>query len=194
MAIDYDKIWYKVIRKELDRFVGIDVLDFYSETDMQNSIKKEYDSLYKHCQNTYMDENVKTLDRHKVAACYMLAIIQAKLFKAYPSSEKGIVIIKEQLAISVGLSILRSYLISKYDSNGEIKPREVFHTDCAVFKKGFIMPDEKDVNHGSYRNNFAMELYFTGIEGNYNILALSNTLYLLEMYNRHIWKINNSSK
>ena len=50
----------------------------------------------------------------------------------------------------------------------------------AVFSDGFVFPE---CNHGNYLDNIKSQLYFTYRDGNYNVLALAETLYFIEIYN-----------
>lgn len=196
MGIDYNDIWRKVISPNLYKFNT--VVRFHNDDMLKKGIKKNFDDFYTDCFK-YMSPDIKILDRHKVSACLMYAIIKTDLFDYQPqqkSSENKIIIVSEQIAIMVGLSLLRTYIVNKRNSRGEKKNEKDWELDKAIFKDGFKLPGEteglNDVNHGDYRDNLALELHFTKEEGTYNILSLSNTLYLLEMYNRHLYEIQHN--
>lgn len=198
MAISYEKIWDSVIWKNISSLSNIDGIKFFENSKIKQDIKDNFEFFSNYCKKNYMNpESVKNLDRHKIAACFMYAIIKTDMFKSYPksSSNNNIIIINEQIAISVGLSILRTYIVNKCDPSGKEKEKTVWEQDKKIFESGFKLPGEdgaNDVSHGEYRNNFAMILYFTKKENTYNILSLSNTLYLLEMYNRHLYEIQHN--
>lgn len=199
MGISFDDIWNKIIWENLGLYSDVEGLRFCNDSKLKKDIKKNFDFFTKRCKERYMNPNsVKILDRHKIATCLMYAILETNLYETYPQSRSSleVVIITEQIAISVGLSVLRTYIVDKFDSFGKEKDKATWEKDKAIFKNGFILPGENadDVNHGEYRNNLAMALYFTKIDGTYNILSLSNSLYLLEMYNRHLWDIKILSK
>ncbi|MCM1060936.1 MAG: hypothetical protein NC452_11685 [Eubacterium sp.] len=139
-----------------------------------------------------MKKDISKIDRHKVAACYICAILKANpvKIKNKESDEEKFFVVIEQFAITVGLSILRSFIVCDQDKNDSAKPNEILKKDKEIFGNGFSFPITGiETNHGEYHNNFAVELYFTKKEGNYNILSLSHSLYLLEMYNRQRWEI-----
>ena len=185
----YEAVWTKIIRSVLDEYTVISWIQ--CKDDAKDRIWQCYEKLNKHCRNVYMARGNTKLDRHKVAACYMIAILEADPFiitKSVESADTRIVA-TEHLAITVGLSLLKSFLVSKYNEYDEEKPKEIWEKECAIFSNDFIFPSDSEIGHGVYRNNFAMELYFTRTEHSYNVLALSHTLYLLEMYNRQHWEL-----
>ncbi len=183
----YDKIWSKkilpLLRFYCEKYNYIQLSK--TEKEIKDDIWENYAELNNRCRN-YMKSDIERLDRHKVSSCYILAII-----KSNPLCEKGndtdtdtVFVASEQLAISVGLKILQEFLLSKYDRNNNLKSTEKYEKDKAIFDNGFVFPGHDEVEHGDYRNNFAIELYFTAKEQDYNILSLSHSLYLLEIYNR----------
>lgn len=188
----YDNLWEKVINLSISKFVALPQVSC-SKT-AKEDIWTAYTKFNKHCKEEYMEDPEGRLDRHKVAACYMLAIL-----KAYPLSvdfepDQGILItLNEHLAIETGLSVLKTFITAPKDSDEiedfpNIDPEE----DVKIFNNGFKFPKAQDeIFHGEYRKNFAIELYFTHKEDRYNILSLSHSLYLLELYNRKQWEINN---
>lgn len=191
----YNKIWDKIIKPQIT-FLNSSVE--WISVDMENAknaVWEEYKTFNSYCKETYMDKEVKRLDRHKVAACYIFAIISASPLKIDKQEMKRakeqhkIILANEQLAIVTGLSILRCFLYSKLDRENNLKMKECLHKDRKIFKNGFQFPYGNEVSHGDYRTNFAIELYFTKKEKMYNILSLSHSLYLLEMYNRNHWEI-----
>lgn len=200
MAISYDDIWKKIIWENLSSFSTIEGLVFLNEGKIKTKIKENFDHFCELCIKKYMDpDKVVNLDRHKIAACIMFAIMSTDMYEKYPSSASDAqkIIITEQIAISVGLSVLRTYIVNELDSSYQKKNKKTWEKDKAIFGNGFKLPGEfskDEVNHGDYRSNFAMELYFTKSDNIYNILSLSNSLYLLEMYNRQLWEIQNALK
>ena len=137
----------------------------------KDDIFQKYSEFNNHCKNTYMANPNNILDRHKVAACYMLAILSASPLSFNMNCDDDVIVtINEHLAITVGLSILQSFIRTEKLQNGsdEDVPSDI---------------NLPTTNHGNYRDIFAVELYFTKIENNYNLLSLSNTLFLLEQYN-----------
>ena len=120
-----------------------------------------------------MKDPNKKLDRHKVSACYILAIVKASpiIFNELLAEDKFYTV-NEEIALTVGLSVLRSFCST--DKSYPVSLPYDFTYPVA--------------SHGDYRENFVVELYFTKKEGNYNILSLSHTLYLFEQFNQQYWK------
>lgn len=186
----YDKTWKEIISPIIARYAIVSWINV--KENIQDDIWSYYKEFNMHCRETYMATGNKKLDRHKVAACYMFAILKTDPFiiSKKDISEDMRIVATEHFAISVGLSILKSFLISKYDENDKEKSLEVWEKERKIFQNDFVFPCDDEIRHGDYRNNFAMELYFTKIEKTYNILSLSHSLYFLEMYNRQHWELS----
>lgn len=175
----YDKIWEIVISPTIKEYQST-----FSEIILANNAKEviweEYVRLNKYCKNHYMQDNAGKLDRHKVCACYMYAIMQANVLDcrlAGSDTERSYLALNENLAITVGMSVLTAFIKSSINNN------EMSQQEKAVLMSridsGIKFPE---CNHGNYRNNFVSELHYTHEERNYNILSLANTLFLLETH------------
>jgi len=190
----YEEIWKKGISRLLDNYQSsIHVKLNKSKEELKSLIWNNYSDFNSQCKQ-YMSQGVEKLDRHKVSACYILAILKSQPFVVEEDADDEINVTNEQFAISVGLSILRSFIVSGNGRSDNKKTEEDLKLDRKIFDKGFCFPDSDEVAHGSYRNNFAIELYFSRKEECYNILSLSHSLYLLEVYNRLHWKLQNTAK
>ena len=111
----------------------------------------------------------------------MFAILESEPLSLNIECDDELITINEHLAITVGLSILNAFLHAK-------KAEGMDDTAISELKEQYFL-NEKDLDlpstpQGDYRDIFAAELYFTRKEKSYNILSLSNTLFLLEEYNR----------
>lgn len=185
----YNIIWEKVIEEEINNYKS-NYPDFIEENpSAKQDIWDRYVYFNTYCKKNYMACPEGKIDRHKVAACYMMAIIMSRPMRFDKSeipSSVGELAINETLAITVGLSLVRAFAISsiKNDKNySEEKKEEII----AKFKDGIMIPEGHLVNHGSYIENYANELNFNALEGKINILSLAHELYLLEV----ITKISN---
>lgn len=176
----YEQIWNVVIRPTMEdyalRFADVTILE-----DAKETIWKEYIELNRHCKTKYMKEIKGRLDRHKVCACYMYAVIKAGVMRcnlAASDTEERYLALNENLAITVGMSLLRAFIMASIDNNENLSKndKEIYKSRVA---DGITFPD---CNHGIYRENFVAELYYTNLERNYNILSLANTLFLLEIH------------
>lgn len=161
----FNNLWKLVINPEIKRYLKVSNVSKIDNA--EEKIWEAYEELNLSCKRDFMSSSVKKLDRHKIAACYIYAIVKTQplSMKTPELPENMVVTINEHLAITVGMSILHAYM---KDNTTDICP------------DGLVFPNAK---HGKYRDDFALELYHTKKHNMYNILSLSNTLFLLEMYN-----------
>ncbi|GHV86728.1 hypothetical protein AGMMS50255_0240 [Spirochaetia bacterium] len=135
----------------------------------------EYISLRDEFKRRYMLDSDMLIDHHKVVAIFMISLLSVRPIKyLYPLdiSDRVDWLLNENLAISMGLSILREFLFKKEPNNLAIQE---------YLKNGFIFPT---VNHGkSYKENWALELYFGSKRNVLFTLSLANELFLIEYYN-----------
>lgn len=174
IAKNYEVIWGKVIEPSLKE-IAQHSDNFKIKDNAKELILEEYKRFNNHCKQTYMKNPSNKLDRHKVSACYILAIVKASPIITDSNnllSDDEFYTVNEEIALTVGLSILRAFC-----RNDKRYP--------VSLPFDFTYPE---ASHGDYRKNFVVELHFTKEEGNYNILSLSHTLYLLEQFNQQYWK------
>lgn len=176
----YNTIWNdlieRVIKDYSQRFAEIIVSHNAKEL-----IWEEYLKFNKHCKLNYMCETNGKLDRHKVCACYMFAIVKANTLNcglADCESENKYLCLNENLAVTVGMSLLRAFVVTAIHNNDEYSEKEKEELKKKI-DNGIIFPK---CNHGDYRENFVTELHFAREENNYNVLSLANTLFLLEIH------------
>lgn len=176
----YDAIWKLVILPVIDsyreRYAGITVIP-----DAQEVIWERYLHFNRYCKTTYMLNPAGKLDRHKVCACYMYAIVSANVLGCTLAEKDTVakyLTINEHLAITTGMSLLRAFTLSSIHCANTMS-EEQKKTLTQRIDNGIRFPR---CNHGNYRSNFASELHYTREENTYNILSLSNTLFLLEKY------------
>lgn len=176
----YNQIWTVVIDPTMQdykkRYSEIVVAD-----NAQGVIWQEYKNFNQHCKVQYMEDASGKIDRHKVCACYMYAIVKANTMScklADSDTERSYLALNEQLAITVGMSLLRAFVLASIDSSEDLTTelKELYESRI---ENGIIFPA---CNHGIYRENFVSELYYSNLERNYNILSLANTLFLLETH------------
>lgn len=167
---NYDVIWNCTILPEINRYKDT-VVAVSCKNTMEIDIRNSYQRFKNHCKTRYMLDPEKRLDRHKVAACYMFAILESEPLSLNIECDDDVLItINEHLAITVGLTILNAFLHAK-------KAEDMDDTDISELKEQYFL-NEKDLDlpstpQGDYRDIFAAELYFTRKEKSYNILSLS---------------------
>lgn len=181
----YEIIWETVISKELNNYRSIYANCIEFIPNIKEEIWNNYVLLNAYCKTNYMKLAEGKIDRHKVAACYMIAIATLRPMRFVKKIENKEVrlAINETLAITVGLSLVRAFAIAAIRENKDIKKEEA-DTLVAKFEYGIKIPDGNLVNHGKYLENFANEIYFSVSEGKSFILSLAHELYLLEVITR----------
>ena len=179
----YDVIWREVIDKEIGKYQSY-YKDIVIKTDAQEKIWEKYIAYNLSCKERYMVSPNGKLDRHKVSACYMAAILEVRPMKFGYKDE--LLAGNERLAITVGLSLVRAFAISAIEKKHEEHKLTKKEADIlkGKFEDGIKIPDGSLVNHGEYLDNFSNELYYIVKEKNLNILSLAHELYLLEVITR----------
>lgn len=171
----YETVIVPVVSEYCDQNAGVIVLPNAKEKIWEN-----YEEFNCHCKHEYMKDKQGLLDRHKVTACYIYAILKTNPLVctiAFQNGDDSSLMLNERLAFCFGMTLLRALIhveISKL-TDEELKKRAT-----AIFDNQIGFPK---VNHGEYKSNILSQLYQTKREGNYNVLALAETLYLLEALN-----------
>lgn len=183
----YEKVWNEIIFQEICSYVELykGCIDYIPNAEI--AIWKEYCRLNEYCKRNYMQSGESArIDRHKVAACYMIAIctVQPMYFTEQVLNDLSLpVAINETLAITVGLSLLRAFILSSIDNNNQltdIEKKEMRN----IFDGGISFPEGNMVNHGNYIENYANELHYAVSDGKACVLSLSHELYLLEVFTK----------
>lgn len=175
----FDKIWEKVISVEINNYKNRYFDLIYNIPNMKDEIWNTYKELNDFCKLNYMKDASSKIDRHKVCACYIIAISKVKPMRYQYSSDVNLGI-NEQLALTVGFSLLRAFIISSIEGNEKYssdKKKELI----SKFDDGIKIPSSDSVYHGNYISNFVNELYFNIRDGNISILSVAHELYLLEL-------------
>jgi len=143
----------------------------------RNSIFKFYQRKRDEIKNNYMEKPAKTekaLDRHKVAACMMYAILKSKVLwvnRFVPNLPNRLLMANEYLAVYVGLNIIEQYRIE--DGKEEPENKLIFP----------ITYHETDSEESDFVVNLCKGLYFLRRRiGTMDIFAYSNILFFIEKY------------
>ena len=178
----YLLICKNLIEKEIQNYQNV----YFNKIDLipnwQEEVWEKYVQLNYYCKTNYMKSSSGKIDRHKVAACYMIAISTTKPMRLGKSNGEYNAI-NESLAITVGLSLVRAFAIAAIKDNKTLSRNETEEL-VTKFENGIEVPKGALVNHGRYLDNYASELYFGVLEGNINILSIAHELYLLEVITR----------
>ncbi|MBD5473349.1 MAG: hypothetical protein HDR20_10830 [Lachnospiraceae bacterium] len=171
----FDAIIAPVISEYCDSTADVVVLP-----NIKDKIWNYYVEFNEHCKNEYMRDKNKLLDRHKVVACYMFAILKTNPMVcviAFQNGDKSSMLLNERLALCFGMTLLRALICDEIE---KLDDSELKEKVTAVFENDILFPQ---ANHGDYKGNLLSQLYHTKSESNYNVLGLAETLYLLEVFN-----------
>lgn len=129
-----------------------------------------FEYLYNKIKKTNMMGEVVFLDRHKVTSIIICSVIKTRVMEYQISDDTRVFLGNYYLALSAGLSYLQ------YELNQVLREQGKTLIDKISFP---------DVVYGklSYKENLISMLYFSDREGNLNVLALANIIFLLEQFN-----------
>lgn len=172
---EFDTIWEKVIWKKANSIMReFDGLIIHEEID--DEIYAYVEELCNYATNHYMEPHGNepvVLNRYKIAAAYMIAILKARPLKKVDSrfykEAHDLWIFNEELALYTGLSIIRSFLLEDAnDESCDMKEAERKRIIALFAKRIPLLQDEK--------KQWERELYYLRHEGCYNLLALAHEL------------------
>ena len=147
-----DKLWSELIIPcflNMKRSLG-DVVCPESDKEV---FERHLNEIIEHTNTQYMSGDVIRLSRHKIAAAVMIAILKTKPIKKvspvfYQEDKNGKTTswpLNESLAITVALSLLRTYIIERYifafEKNSSVNKDEyegVTKQDKEIFEAGSI--------------------------------------------------------
>ena len=169
--VDFNDTWERIIRKKCislsNQFGGLVCLE-----DSRKEVHLYYEESVAYAKNHYMTNPDGLLNRYKVAAALMIAVLKAKpIKKASPKfyrdpSDKWI--FNEQLALYTGLMVVRDFILAEV--NGEGGPRN-WREEILLDKFSASLPLVK-----ADREKWEIELYYLRQEGSYQLLSLAHEL------------------
>lgn len=167
----YDVLWKDGIKIKAEQIVNENSGTVVFDLQSKERIFKEYCKLRDYTKVSFMRNPDGLLDRHKVCACLIFAIVKSKPL-VYEDDDIGGIkkIFNENLAMTIGLSLLYNFIISS-DKNNE-----------TWLKRGFCFPStDRDA---TYQELLCLMLYYDIKNNQYSILALSNILFMIEAYTK----------
>lgn len=193
----FDRFWALLIEPEISelcREAGVSCPDLDRARD---AIHDAYNAINRHYTENYMRNPTDLLDRHKVAACYSMAIVAAEPLIVAPDviqqtydlnlgierkledKDRGVImasLANGRLALSVGCSILLSYTRRSVRALGHP------NVDEEIIKLGDNpkFPGEDEVAHGQYAMDLANYLCICGMEESFDVLLLGMIYYGIE--------------
>lgn len=163
-----------------------DILDYRTQNGFpENSIKNRenksrkifeyYQRMRDYIRCNYMSKKMNVaLDRHKVAACMMYAVLKAKplwVDRKIPELDEKILLANEYLALYAALNIVVMYKIDQYqlkEGDYEILFPDTYFNDSS----------------NDYVTNYCRTLHYVRIDNltRFDVLAHANILFMLEKY------------
>jgi hypothetical protein len=143
-------------------------------------IKAEYEKLRDETKRECMLDVSEPLDRHKCAACFMVAFMKKLKIPSLEQSPSTSKLFREKMAIDVGLNILITMIrCDTRATNAEFI--DFLDNSQNLFVFPDILCDERP-----YEHNWALGLYYDRQKERLSVLSLSNTLFWVESYNRQL--------
>ncbi|MDR2694417.1 MAG: hypothetical protein LBB74_09435 [Chitinispirillales bacterium] len=179
--------WF--ICRELERFRG-KLIDRYIA--VNNEIKSDY-----------MNDVEGLLDRHKVAAAFMIAFLEIIEFP--PEIENNHKAVNGKLSLYVGLSLMATMIrgglkkLERKKESGEPFCGAEYqgYKDIVEFLErhdgDFVLPNVI-CDEPAYRHTWALELHYAREKGLLFALSIANELFCIETYNRQLAKVEIAGK
>lgn len=172
---DYTTIWDTMIFPHClqlqEKYDGLAFDADHSKTEIHQYYIENRDYCKRHYMSPHDDIQELRLNRYKVAASAMIAILKTKPLKKadmrYYKESPDKWIFNEALALYTGLMIVRCFMLADADGLAETNPRRKIIE--AAFKES--LPLNKKA-----RDRWEIELYYLRQEGCYNTLALAHEL------------------
>ena len=128
----------------------------------KEKLRIEYDSLRQFVKHRFMKNGKDSkLDRHKTAATFMQSMLNVPAIVVLRPFDTGIIWSEnENLAIAIGLSILKAFIdndAKSYDLVGVRKQKAIILSKYLAVNNGFKLPSARP-GHGKYRDNWALEI------------------------------------
>jgi len=143
-----------------------------------------YSAVNTSVKNAYMRDPKQPLDRHKCAACFMVAFLEK-----FPIPETKLN--KERIAISIGMLLLKIFIYQKC-----VEIADLTFIDFIEKEDGLRFP-MCNCDAEPYEDNWALGIHYDRDKTNntnvkmLSALSLSNILFLIEQHNRQLMKIEN---
>ncbi len=168
----YEILWKDGIKVKAKQIVNDNIGKVVFDSEAKERVFNEYCKLRDYTKVSFMRNPDGLLDRHKVCACLIIAIIKSKplIYEDNDDNAGMKTIFNENLAMTVGLSLLYNFIVSADRDNKK------------WLKNGFCYPDT--MRDATYKELLCLMLYYDIKNNQYSILALSNILFTIEAYTK----------
>jgi len=141
------------------------------------NIIAEYEKLRDETKKRFMQDADGPLDRHKCAACFMIAMMNKLEMTQIEQNPLTPRLTKERIVIGAGASILIAMIKENREKNSEL----ITFLDK---NKGVLAFPDTLCDEEPYAQNWALCLFYGKQDNSLHVLSLSNTLFLIEVFNR----------
>lgn len=191
---DYKDFYEKVIKCDITiienyaQQIDISPKSITLRKNSEKNIYKFYQEKRDYVRCNYMSKSIEvSLDRHKVAACMLYAILKAeplKINRLVPGLPEKILMSNEYLAVHVAFNIIEMYKLDELGMNSNYQ---------LFVPKTYNEQENKD---NDYMCNMCRALYYLKIDNinKFDILAYANIFFLLEKYTDVFLKSQNSDE
>lgn len=178
----FDELWNEIVLKTIDDLSDKNTI--YLKKNAKKRVYKQYQAKKTYVKNNYMLFGNTHLDRHKIAACMLYAIMKVypvkirmgAIWKKHKEDEKfsrEYQLLNEYLSLYTAFSIIESFRVYGIDHSDEEYPTKGFT------RKRITMPETS--NGQDYMYNTCLDLYFSKQKNMINVLTFSNVFFLLEI-------------
>jgi len=143
----------------------------------RSDIIGECERLINGIRGRFLEDADGQIDRHKSAACFMIALMTKYDITSIEENPQTPKLTKERIAIDVGQSIVVTMMKGTLEENSEMM------AFLSKNKDDLVHPDTL-CDEGEYRQNWALCLNYSNMDKCLHALPLSNTLFLIEAFNR----------
>lgn len=179
---DYLKIIWKEIVKQCRKYMEEDqTLVLY--TDAEELFYRNFKYFHSFIMKKFMILGEDKLDRHKIAAIIMCAILESNIVgiskEERDKSDDSIFLVNEKISVDVGLCEMQRLLKKEFEGGK-------FPYD-AIFEE-ILLPVPLSCNR-EYTEVICRDLYFSKMYYTLNPISLANFLFLLEAYTFQVYQI-----
>lgn len=186
----FEDIWNNIILGLYNEITPQD--DLYIKARSKKKIFKKYQKQKTYLKLNYMENPNTHLDRHKIAACMLYAIVKVhpirikrvSIWKNYLNGKKftpEYLMLNEYLGLYTAFSIVESFRAYEQSEENEV----------GFKRKGIVQPIT--TNGEDYIYNTCLDLYLSRKKNKINVLTFANVFFLLETGSFSVKELNHGA-
>lgn len=186
----FEDIWNNIILGLYNEITPQD--DLYIKARSKKKIFKKYQKQKTYLKLNYMENPNTHLDRHKIAACMLYAIVKVhpirikriSIWKNYLNGKKftpQYLMLNEYLGLYTAFSIVESFRTYEQSEENEV----------GFKRKGIVQPIT--TNGEDYIYNTCLDLYLSRKKNKINVLTFANVFFLLETGSFSVKELNHGA-